>query len=247
MDHRSQHTTGVLVGVGVGPGDPELLTLKAVRALQTADIICFLKTLTGRTQARDIATAAVKDLTLKAEWMPIGLPEMSDRSLLEPVYDRASADIKQYIASGKKVVFLCEGDPLFFGSFTYLLARLAGKVPIDVIPGISSMHAASAALQTPLALMKENCLILSGDETLDQLVQYLEQQDTLVLMKAGSARGKILSALAISGRTADASYIAYIGRDQQVIVRDCTQLLTEPGPYFSLFLVTKPGPNRIEV
>ncbi|NRA43063.1 MAG: precorrin-2 C(20)-methyltransferase, partial [Pseudomonadales bacterium] len=147
-------------------------------------------------------------------------------------------------ADGKQVVFLCEGDPLFFGSFTYLLDRLSERFNCSVVPGISSVHAASAALQQPLTLLKESLAVVSGRHSLEQLESSLRQHDSVVIMKAGRSRQKILTALARSERTHEAKYLAYIGRDGQVLETNVDQLDGEAGPYFSLFVVTRNERDR---
>jgi len=137
------------------------------------------------------------------------------------------------------VVFLCEGDPLFFGSFAYLLERLQSQNTCQVVPGISSVHAASSALQLPLTVLQESFAVVSGRHSAEQLLSALQMHDSVVIMKSGRSRQKILTALEQSGRTDDASYLEYIGRDGESIQRDIGLLDNESGPYFSLFVVLR--------
>lgn len=227
------------VGVGVGPGDPELVTLKAANIIKSADIISFIANEEGQSQAKSIARDILAERSTQAQEIPVIMPMCEDRKIANRVYDKAAKNIKASIEQGKQVVFLCEGDPLFFASFAYLLTRLQDHCQCQVIPGISSVHAASAALQLPLTLLKESFAIASGRHSEEQLVTILEQNDSVVIMKAGRSRTKILAALRHSQRLEDASYLEYIGRENEYIQQDVKQLLHQEGPYFSLFVVTR--------
>jgi precorrin-2/cobalt-factor-2 C20-methyltransferase len=131
------NAVGTLYGVGVGPGDPELLTLKAVRILQSVPVVAYPATPQGSAQARDIA----------AQWLngqreiPIAMPCMLDRGPVNAGYDEAAIAIAEELTAGRDVAVLCEGDPLFYGSFSYLLQRLGDRFPCAVIPGINSVSA----------------------------------------------------------------------------------------------------------
>jgi precorrin-2/cobalt-factor-2 C20-methyltransferase len=154
-----------------------------------------------------------------------------------------AAKISEQINQGKSVVFLCEGDPLFFGSFSYLLERLSDDHKCFVVPGISSVNAAASALQQPLTLLQESFVVMSGRHTDAQLEQALNTHDSVVIMKAGRARPRILAMLDKTGRTQDANYLAYIGREDQEILTDVSKLANEAGPYFSLFVVLRQERN----
>lgn len=230
--------TAQFIGVGVGPGDPELITLKAARLIQQADVISYLCNQEGRSQAKHIARLVLAD-THAQEEIPIIMPMREDRTVANQRYDQGAASIQAAINAGKTVVFLCEGDPLFFGSFAYLLDRLQDSCRCEVVPGISSVHAAASVLQAPLTMQKESFAVISGRHDDDTLDKTLRLHDSVVIMKAGLSRQRILQALKRAQRTADAHYLEYIGRDQQVIEPDVSQLNDEAGPYFSLFVITR--------
>lgn len=227
------------IGVGVGPGDPELLTLKAARLIEQADVISYLQGESGQAQARKIAAQIIERRQSPAHEIVVPMPMSEDRSLANAAYDQAAAEIEHAMAEGKSVVFLCEGDPLFFGSFAYLLERLKDKVSCQVVPGISSVHAAASELQSPLTMLKESFAVISGRHSDEQLVTALQQHDSVVIMKAGRSRQRILNALAIAHRSGDAKYLEYISRDNQKIIADVSGLSGEAGPYFSMFVVTR--------
>ncbi len=244
---------GVLYGVGVGPGDPELLTLKAVRIIRSADMLVYLSNNEGLSQARQIAHLAVgtkvqdsvfsEDIYKEGAGaqieLPLIIPMSTDRTLANRVYDEGAEKISEKLRQGGDVAFLCEGDPLLFGSFNYLLERLNDHFLCQVVPGISSVNAATAALLQPLTRQDESFAVVTGRQTEAELVAVLEQHDAVVILKAGLARPTILAALRISQRTADAQYLEYIGRDNQCIEMDVTELPDIAGPYFSLFVVSR--------
>ncbi|MFT5116797.1 MAG: precorrin-2/cobalt-factor-2 C20-methyltransferase [Kiritimatiellia bacterium] len=238
-------TIATFIGVGVGPGDPELITLKAARIIQQADVISYLANEQGQSQAKTIASLVLDGIDKPQDEIAVYMPMSDDRSMANKIYDQAAADIQQAMAAGKTVVFLCEGDPLFFGSFAYLLERLqAAALPCEVVPGISSVHAAASALKMPLTLLKESFAVMSGRHSDQQLIAALQTHDSVVIMKAGRSRQKILDALTVTKRLHEAKYLEYIGREEQLIEYDATTLKGEAGPYFSLFVITKHARDR---
>lgn len=234
---------GCFYGVGVGPGDPELITLKALRLIQKAAVVSYLANETGSSQARNIAYEAFADVAADQVEIPICMPMSTDRRLANVAYDEGAEQIWQQLNNGHDVVFLCEGDPLFFGSFAYLLERLQEEFECQVVPGISSVHAASAALKEPLTMLKESFVVVSGRHSDEQIRQALIQHDSVVIMKAGQARPRILALLDATGRSKDARYLEYIGRDSQRVVPQIKALPDETGPYFSLFVVIRQERN----
>ena len=230
---------GTFFGVGVGPGDPELITLKAHRLIHQADVISYIGIDGGRSQARQIAADSIASAPQVVPEIAVPMPMSKDRTLANQAYDKAAKEIRVALNEGKNVVFLCEGDPLFFGSFAYLLDRLEDDYTCQVVPGISSVHSSSAALLKPLTLLKESFAVISGRHKDEHIRDTLLKHDTVVIMKAGSSRPRLLDILKETGRTADANYLEYISRDQEKIVRDVTTLDHTTGPYFSVFVVIR--------
>ena len=230
--------TAQLIGVGVGPGDPELITLKAARLIEEADVISFICNEESQSQAKSIARYLLANKKNKDE-IPIVMPMSEDRRIANQAYDGAAQKIQQTIETGKTVVFLCEGDPLFFGSFAYLLERLKNTVSCQVVPGISSVHAAASSLLQPLTMLKESFCVVSGRHDENLLVDALNKHDSVVIMKAGRSRQRILKAIAVAKRTEDAQYVEYLGREGEFIQSDISLLKEKDGPYFSLFVITR--------
>ncbi|BFM15813.1 precorrin-2 C(20)-methyltransferase [Maricurvus nonylphenolicus] len=232
------------VGVGVGPGDPELITLKAMRLIQSADVISYIANDKGESQAKRIAVEALQTVTREQLEIPVVMPMCNDRSVANKVYDEAAASITEQIQAGKQVVFICEGDPLFFGSFAYLLERLQQQFECSVVPGISSVHAASSALQHPLTMLKESFAVISGRHSDEQMRAALQQHDSVVIMKAGQSRPRILAALKDCDRFEEARYLENIGRVNERMITDLSELEDTAGPYFSLFVITRSERDR---
>ncbi|MCJ8300284.1 MAG: SAM-dependent methyltransferase, partial [Pseudomonadales bacterium] len=126
-----------LYGVGVGPGDPLLITLKACQLIANTKVVSYLANDKGESQAAFIAREAFAQVTHKQLHIAIPMPMSTDRTLANKAYDTGAQSIAEQLSAGNDVVFLCEGDPLFFGSFSYLLERLQGQHKIHVVPGVS--------------------------------------------------------------------------------------------------------------
>ncbi len=223
-------------GIGVGPGDPELLTLKAVRLIKAADVVCYLKTSTGKSLARDIAS---RWLTTQLE-LPIVMPEMRiDRKQVNQAYDIASQKISEMLDQAKTVAFLCEGDPFFFGSYIYLYQRLSKKYKCQTVSGISSIHASSTLAGLPLVQQDDNLAVLSSRNTDQELLDALKTFASVVIMKAGKHRPRLIHLIKAAQREKDSCYIERAGQTGEIIERNIACLSDTAGDYFSLFLVTK--------
>ncbi len=230
-------SSGTLYGVGVGPGDPELLTLKAARIVQTVAVIAYLAPPDSRPQARDIAA---QWLTGQQRELPIPVSCRTDRRSAQRVYDAAAAALGEELHSGHDVAVLCEGDPLCYGSFTYLLQRLE-RFPCLVIPGVSSVNAVAAVAGRPLTAGAERLAVIPATAGEDAMRQALADYDSIVIMKPGRRRPQIVALLEQTGRLDDAVYVEQATRPEQRIVDRVGELDSVPGPYFSLFLVTRRG------
>ena len=140
--------TGTLYGLGIGPGDPELITLKAHRLLQACPVIAYPAPDRGDSLARAIVDPHVPAGRTE---IVIRMPMVSARFPAREVYDQAAAELGGHLAAGRDVAVICEGDPFFYGSFMYLFERMVADFPVEVVPGVSSLMACSATLGAPLA------------------------------------------------------------------------------------------------
>ena len=227
---------GTLYGLGVGPGDPELLTLKALRILRAAPVLAYPAPSEGDSMARAIA----------APHMPGGQTEIAIRMPLdaarfpaEEVYAAAAQDIAGHLDSGRDVAALCEGDPFFYGSFMYLFARLAEAHHIEVVPGVSSPMACAAALGTPLAARNDVLSVLPAPLAEELLKARLEACDAAASVKVGRHIAKVRRLLQELGLESRARYIARASLAAERILP--LSEAADPAPYFSMILVHHRG------
>ena len=226
--------TGRLYGVGVGPGDPELLTLKAARLIDSAQVIAYPAPDTGASFARSI----VADRLSGKREIPIFVPMRIERFPAQEVYDRAAEEIANELAGGHDVVVLCEGDPFFYGSFMYLFERLAHRHPVEVVPGVSSLTAAAAELGSPLAERNDVLRIVPGPSSDAAIEAALNEGGPVAFIKVGRHFVRLRDAIARAGRLAHAGYAERLTLPEQ---RICALADHEgPAPYFSMILVPKP-------
>ncbi len=229
--------TATLYGLGVGPGDPELITVKALRLLRAAPVIAYPAPETGDSLARRIAAP---HMPVGATEIVIRTPMSADRFPAEEVYDRAAADIGEHLAAGRDVAVLCEGDPFFYGSFMYLFARLAERWPVEVVPGVSSLMACSATLGAPLAARNDVLTVLPAPLDDAVLGDRLATCDAAVIIKVGRHFGRVRALLNNLGLAEHARYIERATMSEQRIVA-LDEVDSESVPYFSMVLVHTRG------
>ncbi len=228
-------TSGVLYGLGVGPGDPELLTLKAVRLLNECAVVAYPAPEIGTGLAWEIAKP---HLSANPEVLPLRLPISVDPFPAQQAYDDATESLATRLASGKSVAVLCEGDPLFYGSFMYLLERLSGSFRIEVVPGVSSLMACAAVLGRPLVARNEPLTVLPGPLSEAELESRLQAPGVFVLMKVGRHFTKLRNLLNRCDLAEQARYVEHATRpDQRVLPLD--EVDPETVPYFSMILVRR--------
>ncbi len=243
---------GRLTGVGTGPGDPELLTLKAVRAINEADIIAFFCKKGSTGNGRAIVEAHIRSGTLE---LPLVYPvtvetnkdEADYRGPIADFFDRSAEEIAAHLDAGKNVAVLSEGDPLFYGSYMHLHVRLSGRYQAEVIAGVTAMSGCWSMTGLPLVQGDDILSVLPGTLPEDKLVERLKDTDGAVIMKVGRNLPKIRRALASVGKLSGALYVERAtmsnGAAQKLEDRD-----QSPAPYFSIVLVpgwkTRPGADR---
>ncbi|MGE5546646.1 MAG: precorrin-2 C(20)-methyltransferase [Solirubrobacterales bacterium] len=229
-------TTGTLYGVGVGPGDPELLTLKAVRILREAPVLAWPAPLEGDGMARTVAAPHISAGKIE---IPIRLAFRPERDDTEAAYGTACETIAGHLAAGRDVAVLCEGDPMFFGSFIHLLAKLGPAFPVAVVPGVAAMMAAAAAWTHPLATLDEALAVIPATRPEAEIERLLAAADAAVIMKVGRHLPKVRRVLARLGLDGHARFAERVGLPEQ---RLAPLAEIETAPYFSLILVSKDRP-----
>ena len=231
-----QVMTGTLYGVGVGPGDPELMTLKAVRILAEAPVIAWPAADDGDSAARAIAAA----------FIPAGRREIAIRVPMRPgvvpseAYDRAAVDIAAELRAGRDVAVLCEGDPFFYGSFTYLHDRLAGEFRCTVVPGVTSLTACAAASGRPLVRRNGVLAVLPATLPDAELERRLLDCQAAAILKVGRHLPRLHALLGRLGLMAACTYVERATRTDERVL-PLAELGDAEAPYFSMILVERSG------
>jgi precorrin-2/cobalt-factor-2 C20-methyltransferase len=232
--------TGTLTGVGVGPGDPELITLKALRVLERAPVIAYPATEKGDSLARRIAAPHIP-----AGRIEIALPFDIARTHAENEahYDRAAERIAAELSQDRDVAALCEGDPLVYGSFAYLAERLAGRFPVAVVPGITSVTAAGAAAGRALVSGLESLTVLPASLPEDALVRAIDGAPAVAVLKLGRHFAKAKRALKAADLLEHAMLAVRVGLSDQRIMKASEVGDDEAIPYFAI-LITRRANGR---
>ena len=241
-------TPGRLFGVGVGPGDPELITLKARRVIDQADVIAYPVARRGAGMARTIAAPYLRaDHVELALTYPVTTEETDHpggyEGALRDFYNEAARSIAAHLDAGSDVAVLCEGDPFFYGSYMYLHERLAAGYAAEVIPGVTAFSAASAAAGTPLAKRDDVLTVLPGTLPPEVLAARLQSADAAVVMKLGRTFAGVRDAAGRAGVAERGIYVERASWPEERIV----PLAEVEGsvPYMSLVLVpTTTGRDR---
>ena len=224
-------TSGTLYGIGVGPGDPELITLKALRILRSSPVIAYPAPDTGPSFARQIVES---HLPGGQEEIAIVIPMRVERFPGQAIYDQAAEKIGARLAAGEDVAVLCEGDPFFYGSFMYLFERLAGRFPSEIVPGISSVMAAAAALRRPLAARNDVLTVIPGPLPDAEIATQIEAAQGFAIMKLGRHFARVRALLDALGLTENCAYLERVSLPAERVM----PLADARGdaPYFSMIL-----------
>lgn len=225
---------GKLYGIGLGPGDPELMTLKAYRLISGADVVAYPALEDGESFARSIAADVIPD---DAQEVTIHIPMTVERGPAQAAYDQGAADIASHLEAGRDVVVLCEGDPFFYGSFMYLFARLSDRFETEVVPGVTSVTTCAAVSGHPLTARNEVLTIIPGPLDEAAMQDRIAAAEAVVIMKVGRHLPKIRKVLDALNLSQNATYVERASLpSQRVLPLDNAP---ETAPYFSMILVTK--------
>jgi precorrin-2/cobalt-factor-2 C20-methyltransferase len=229
--------TAKLYGLGIGPGDPDLITLKALRILQRVAVVAYPAPEEGESLARRIVAPHMPENCIE---FPIRMPLVEARFPAQEVYDRAAVELGDHLEAGREVAVLCEGDPFFYGSFMYLFGRMAARYPVEVVPGVSSLTASAAMLGAPLAARNDVLTVVPGTLSREELRARLGQVEAAAIIKVGRHLGKLRQLLDELGLLECAHYIEHATMENQkaLLLADVT---AEKAPYFSIILLHRRG------
>jgi len=228
---------GALYGLGLGPGDPELVTVKALRLIRAAPVVAYPAPESGDSFARSIV----------AEWLRPAQREIRIGFPMRPgppphdIYDRAAALLAAELDQGNDVAFLCQGDPLFYGSFAAIYTRLAPRYETSVVPGVSSLTACAAAAGIPLARRDETVTVIPATLAEDELARRLAGAETAAVIKLGRHVAKLRRVLAGLGLLDGAVYVERATQARQRIA-PLAEIDPASAPYFAMALVRRAGP-----
>lgn len=228
---------GKLFGLGIGPGDPDLITVKALKILQSADVVAYPALEDGESLARAIVAP---HLTNEQPEYAIRIPMSVKREPAQTAYDKAAADLAGYLKEGKTVAVLCEGDPFFYGSFMYLFGRLSDQFETEVIPGVSSITTCAAALQAPLSARNDILTVLPAPLDDEALKPRIEASDSIAIMKIGRHFDRVRALIDMLNLTDKARYIERASMENQKIM-PLSDVPADAAPYFSMILIHKRG------
>ncbi len=232
---------GKIWGVGVGPGDPELMSVKADRLLRGASTIAYFRKAGRAGQARrilgDVLPADVREIAMEypvTTEIPLTDPRYNE--ILSAFYAESAARLRALCEAGEDVVVVSEGDPFFYGSFMHLYTRLKDDLSIEVVPAITGMSAAWTATGIPITWGDDVLTVLMGTLSEDALVAQMAGSDALVIMKIGRNIGKIRDALRRAGRFDAAWLVEYAAMPDQSVQKLC-DAGDKVAPYFSIIVV----------
>ncbi len=230
----SKAKSGTLYGIGLGPGDPELVTLKAARLIGAARLVAYPAPQGGESLARKIAAGLLAEGTRE---IAIKVPMRIARAPAQAAYDAGAARIAEALGAGQDVVFLCEGDPLVYGSFMYLHARLSARFAVEVVPGVTSLSAASARAGLPLVARNEVLSLLPAPLEDSALEAAISRADAVAILKLGRHLGRVRALIERLGLARRALYVERASMAGERILPLAEA--PDPAPYFSMILLTK--------
>ena len=228
-------------GIGVGPGDPELITVKAMRRLMATPVVAYFAARDRESNARRIVAEHLTDAHEEVRLVyPVTTEKVPDGesydALLADFYDESAKQLAEILDGGRDVVVLCEGDPFLYGSFMYLSHRLDDRYRVEVVPGVPAMLAGAAILGTPLVSRNEELRVLSGVLPVDVLATRLSECDAAVVMKVGRNLDAVIDAARRAGVFERAYYVerATMTDERVMPLRDA---IGTAAPYFSMVVI----------
>lgn len=231
---------GRITAIGVGPGDPNLMTLKAVRLLQQADIIVYPALEQTPSLAREIAAPHLPE---NCQEYCLHLPMSPDPAPAQKVYDQAVLDLIPLLHQGKSLAILCEGDPLFYGSFMYLLERFMAEIPedhIEIVPGVSSLMACAAVTRHPLAARNDMLTIVPAPSEDALIEKAICENEAIAFMKIGRHFERLVALLKAHDQIENAVYIERATLPTQKMM-PLSEAIGLKIPYFSMILWHRRG------
>ncbi|RDV11341.1 precorrin-2 C(20)-methyltransferase [Pontibacter diazotrophicus] len=226
-------------GISLGPGDPELITIKGLRILKESDVIFYPGSLLSDGRKESYVLPILKHYGLEESRLQGFFLKMStNRSKAEETYTETALEVFKAFQQGKKISIVCEGDLSFYASFSYLLEKLHRySMPVELVPGINSFSLGAAKHQVPLCLQNQKVTILPREESIESIEQALQHHDTLILMKIRSGWNSLREHLL--NKNWSYYYCERLGTEKEFITSDISALQDREIPYFSLLIIKR--------
>jgi precorrin-2 C20-methyltransferase/precorrin-3B C17-methyltransferase len=233
---------GVLYGVGLGPGDPELVTVKAARLIGAADVVAYHCARHGRSVARSIAEPYLRGDQVEERLVYPVTTETTDHpggydGAMEEFYTAAAERLTAHLSAGRDVVLLAEGDPLFYSSYMHMHKRISHRYRSEIVPGITSVSAASAALALPLVEGDDVLTVLPGTLGRDELTERLRGTGAAAVMKIGRSYPGVRAALKDAERLDQAFYVERASAGPRQVIERAADVDPSTVPYMSLVII----------
>ncbi|MGR3837386.1 MAG: precorrin-2 C(20)-methyltransferase [Cognatishimia sp.] len=237
--------TGTIYGIGLGPGDQELMSVKTDRLLRNAKHVAFFRKAGRKGQARQIVEGMIPEGAIE---FPMEYPVTTEIPLTDPRYNEILSAFYKEVTdhlialaqSGQDVVVLCEGDPFFYGSFMHIYARVKDVVAVEVVPAITGMSGAWTATGAPITWGDDVLTVIMGTHSEEKLVEHIALTDALVIMKIGTNFDKVVRALKAGGKYDDAYLVQFATMPNQTVCK-LSEMTDKVTPYFSIIIVHGQG------
>lgn len=237
--------TGTIYGIGLGPGDQELMSVKTDRLLRNAKHVAFFRKAGRKGQACQIVEGMIPEGAIE---FPMEYPVTTEIPLTDPRYNEILSAFYKEVTdhlialaqSGQDVVVLCEGDPFFYGSFMHIYARVKDVVAVEVVPAITGMSGAWTATGAPITWGDDVLTVIMGTHSEEKLVEHIALTDALVIMKIGTNFDKVVRALKAGGKYDDAYLVQFATMPNQTVCK-LSEMTDKVTPYFSIIIVHGQG------
>ena len=237
--------TGTIYGIGLGPGDQDLMSVKTDRLLRNARHVAFFRKAGRKGQARQIVEGMIPEGAVE---FPMEYPVTTEIPLSDPRYNQILSAFYKEVTdhlialaqSGEDVVVLCEGDPFFYGSFMHIYALVKDIVPVEVVPAITGMSGAWTATGAPITWGDDVLTVIMGTHSEEKLVEHIALTDALVIMKIGTNFDKVVRALKAGGKYDDAYLVQFATMPKQTVCK-LSEMTEKVTPYFSIIIVHGQG------
>ena len=237
--------TGTIYGIGLGPGDQDLMSVKTDRLLRNAKHVAFFRKAGRKGQARQIVEGMIPE---GATEFPMEYPVTTEIPLTDPRYNEILSAFYKEVTdhlialaqTGEDVVVLCEGDPFFYGSFMHIYTRVKDVVPVEVVPAITGMSGAWTATGAPITWGDDVLTVIMGTHSEEKLVEHITLTDALVIMKIGTNFDKVVRALKAGGKYDDAYLVQFATMPKQTVCK-LSEMTEKVTPYFSIIIVHGQG------